>query len=48
MSTELVTVATADEIATLPPEDRAVMVTHALVESKQWLEKWLESRRTAA
>lgn len=37
MSTDIVSVATADEIATLPPADRAVMVTHALHESKQWL-----------
>lgn len=37
MSTELTLVATADEIATLPVADRAVMVTHALIESKQWL-----------
>lgn len=37
MSTDLVHVATADEIATLPAQDRAVMVTNALHESKQWL-----------
>lgn len=38
MSTDLALVGTADEIATLPVADRAVMVTHALRESKQWLE----------
>lgn len=37
MTTDLVPVGTADEIATLPPADRAVMVTHALIETKQWL-----------
>lgn len=37
MSTDIALVATADEIATLPAADRAVMVTHALHESKQWL-----------
>jgi hypothetical protein len=37
MGTDLVIAGTADEIASLPPADRAVMVTHALIESKQWL-----------
>ena len=37
MTTDLVPVGTADEIAELAPADRAAMVTHALVESKAWL-----------
>jgi hypothetical protein len=37
MTTDLVAVGTADDIASLPPVDRAQMVTHALVESKAWL-----------
>ena len=37
MSTELVVAATPDEIGELEPKARAELVTHALVESKQWL-----------